>query len=139
MPAATRWKMGKGQAMSDDLRETMDQVKKQRHRTERRQGERRAGEERRKGGPSNYCGPERRSGGRDRRNSPERRLGGIAGRREEDRKAFEERIENGELTLEEVEFIRAIDRYKRKYNRPFPAWSEVLLILKQLGYTKDAI
>ena len=124
--------------MSDDLRQSMDDVKEQRQRRERRQGERRAGEDRRKGGPSNYCGPERRSG-RDRRNAPERRLGGIAGRREEDRKAFEERIENGELTLEEVEFIRAIDRYKRKYSRPFPTWSEVLLVIKQLGYTKDSI
>ena len=116
---------------------TDQETEERRHRTERRQGERRTGPERRQGGPSDYCGAERRKG--DRRRSPERRLGGIAGRREEDRKAFEDRIENGELTLEEVEFIRAIDRYKRKFSRPFPTWSEVLLILKQLGYTKDAI
>lgn len=107
-------------------------------RRERRQGDRRDGPDRRLGGPSDYCGPERRQGS-DRRNSPERRLGGIAGRREEDRKAFTDRIDNGELTLEEVEFIRAIDRYKRRYERPFPSWSEVLLILKQLGYTKDSL
>lgn len=107
-------------------------------RRERRAGERRDGPDRRQVGPSDYCGPERRQGA-DRRHSPERRLGGIAGRREEDRKVFTERIENGELTLEEVEFIRAIDRYKRKFDRPFPSWSEVLLILKQLGYTKDSI
>ena len=108
-----------------------------RERRERREGERRSGVDRRQGGPSDYCGPERRKG--PRRRSPERRLGGIAGRREEDRKAFEDRIDSGELTLEEVEFIRAIDRYKRTHNRPFPSWSEVLLVIKQLGYTKDAI
>lgn len=127
------------EAKQDDLSQSLDEVlTDERRGTERRQGERRASADRRKGGPSDYCGPERRSG-RDRRNSPERRLGGIAGRRAEDRKAFEDRIENGELTLEEVEFIRAIDRYKRKYDRPFPTWSEVLLVVKQLGYTKDSI
>lgn len=128
----------KGKTVPDDLSESVDQMLDKRQRRERRGGERRDGADRRQGGPSNYCGPERRAEG-DRRKSPERRLGGIAGRREEDRQAFEERIENGELTLEEVEFIRAIDRYKRKYSRPFPSWSEVLLILKQLGYTKDSI
>jgi hypothetical protein len=124
--------------MADDLSGSVDETKVNQRKGERRQGERRAGEDRRKGGPTDYCGPERRSGA-DRRKSPDRRLGGIAGRREEDRKAFEERIENGELTLEEVEFIRAVDRYKRKFSRPFPSWSEVLLIVKQLGYTKDSI
>lgn len=124
--------------MADDLSESVDEVTAEQRKGERRQSERRAAEDRRKGGPTNYCGSERRSGA-DRRKSPDRRLGGISGRREEDRKAFEERIENGELTLEEVEFIRAIDRYKRKFSRPFPSWSEVLLIVKQLGYTKDSI
>ena len=124
--------------MADDLKESMEQVLKEQRKGERRKSERRAGADRRKDAPSDYCGPERRTGA-DRRLSPERRLGGIAGRREEDRKAFEERIENGELTLEEVEFIRAIDRYKRKFTRPFPSWSEILWIVKDLGYTKDAI
>jgi hypothetical protein len=40
------------------------------------------------------------------------------------------------LTAEELEFIRAIDSYKRKHNRPFPTWSEVLRVLKDLGYQK---
>jgi hypothetical protein len=124
--------------MSDDLIETFESAAGNRERHERRnKSDRRAGADRRQGGPSDYCGPERRQA--DRRITAERRLGGIAGRRAEDRKAFEERIENGELTLEEVEFIRAIDRYKRKYSRPFPTWSEILLIVKELGYTKDAI
>ena len=125
--------------MADDLSDSVEQVlQNRRARKDRRAGERRRGAGRRREAPTDYCGTERRTEG-DRRRSPERRLGGIAGRREEDRKAFEERIENGELTLEEVEFVRAIDRYKRKYDRPFPSWSEVLLVIKQLGYTKDAI
>ena len=133
--------------MSDDLAETLDSTVGKRERRERRQEERRAGKDRRqnqqrKETPADYCGEEHRKGERrkhGRRTTAERRLGGIAGKRAEDRKVFEERIENGELTLEEVEFIRAIDRYKRKYNRPFPSWSEILLIVKELGYTKDAI
>jgi len=124
--------------MSDDLSESVDEVIQNRRGKERRTGERRRGPDRRREGPTDYCGPERRDQA-DRRRSPERRLGGIASRREEDRKAFEERIDNGELSLEEVEFIRAIDRYKRKFSRPFPSWSEVLLVVKQLGYTKDSI
>ena len=33
-----------------------------------------------------------------------------------------------------VEFITAIDAYKRIHERPFPSWSEVLEIVKALGY-----
>ena len=125
--------------MADDLIESAEDVlgATAERRERRTESDRRTGEDRRKGGPSDYCGPERRKG--DRRTHADRRLGGISGRREEDRKAFEERIEKGELTLEEVEFIRAIDRYKRKHSRPFPTWSEILLIVKELGYTKDSI
>ncbi len=39
---------------------------------------------------------------------------------------------------ETVEFIQAIDAYRRRYDRSFPAWSEVLSILKSLGYRKVA-
>ena len=132
--------------MADDMSESMDEVLgdegqavTERRRTDRRNGgDRRGGGDRRREGPTDYCGPERRSGC-GRRNTAEGRLGGISSRRKEDREAFQERIENGELTLEEVEFIRAIDRYKRKYDRPFPTWSEILLIVKQLGYTKEAL
>jgi hypothetical protein len=128
--------------MADDLTESMDDVfaapGPERQRRERRtDDDRRIVVDRRADGPADYCETERRQG--DRRIHAERRLGGIAGRRVEDRKAFEDRIEKGELSLEEVEFVRAIDRYKRRYNRPFPTWSEVLLIAKELGYTKDAL
>ena len=38
----------------------------------------------------------------------------------------------------EVEFMRAMDDYKRKSGRPFPTWSEVLEVLISLGYRKVA-
>ncbi|MCP4782430.1 MAG: hypothetical protein GY878_02625 [Fuerstiella sp.] len=38
----------------------------------------------------------------------------------------------------EVEFMRAMDNYKRKSGRPFPTWSEVLEVLISLGYRKVA-
>ena len=38
----------------------------------------------------------------------------------------------------EVEFMRAMDDYKRKSGRPFPTWSEVLEVMMSLGYRKVA-
>ena len=37
---------------------------------------------------------------------------------------------------EEFEFIQAIERFKAEHDQPFPSWTEVLAILKSLGYTK---
>jgi hypothetical protein len=128
---------------NDELLETLQETI-----TEARAGSgRRAGTERRSGRPSNYGGPERRDSnnrrsGMERRDSRDRRAGmdrRHALRRNEDQQAFQKRVEEGELTLEEVEFVRAVDRYKRKFNRPFPTWSEVLAIVKELGYTRDSL
>ena len=41
-----------------------------------------------------------------------------------------------EMAPEVLEFIQAMDDYKRLHNRPFPNWSEVLGVLKVLGYEK---
>ena len=41
-----------------------------------------------------------------------------------------------EMKADVLEFITAIDDYKRANQRPFPTWSEVLDIIKDLGYTK---
>jgi len=38
----------------------------------------------------------------------------------------------------EIEFMRAMDEYKRRSGRPFPTWSEVLEVLVALGYRKVA-
>ena len=39
---------------------------------------------------------------------------------------------------DEAEFMKAMDRYKRENRRPFPTWSEVLEVLRSLGYRKVA-
>ena len=37
---------------------------------------------------------------------------------------------------EEIEFMKAMDLYKRANRRPFPTWSEVLEVLIALGYRR---
>jgi len=63
----------------------------------------------------------------DRRRGPGRRRGEV-------RRAAEE----GEITGELLEFIMAIDEYKKTNDRPFPSWSEVFEIIQYLGYRKVA-
>jgi len=83
--------------------------------------------------PERRGGVERRSSVVDRRSGLERRRG-PGRRRPESRKAAEE----GELTSEQFEFVMAMDEYKRANKRPFPSWTEVLEVIKYLGYRKVA-
>lgn len=39
---------------------------------------------------------------------------------------------------DEVEFMTAMDDYKRRSGRQFPTWSEVLEVMRSLGYRKVA-
>ena len=78
-------------------------------------------------------GKECRKGGSDRRVGMDRRRG-PGRRRGEVRRAAEE----GEITGELLEFIMAIDEYRRINERPFPSWSEVFEIVHYLGYRKVA-
>lgn len=39
---------------------------------------------------------------------------------------------------DEIEFMKAMDQYKRDNRRPFPTWSEVLEVLAALGYRRVA-
>jgi hypothetical protein len=41
-----------------------------------------------------------------------------------------------ELTGDVLEFIRAMHAYQQKYRRRYPSWSEVLYVLRTLGYAK---
>src|SRR5437764_14144629 len=43
-----------------------------------------------------------------------------------------------DYTDEEILFMKAMDQYKRDNRRPFPTWSEVLEVLRALGYRKVA-
>ena len=83
--------------------------------------------------------PERRSGRDRRQNVVDRRLEldrqrGPGRRLTDERKSAEE----GNMSDEQFEFVMAVDEYKRKNSRPFPTWTEVLELIKALGYRKVA-
>ncbi len=65
-------------------------------------------------------------------------------RRKSDRRKVERRRQIDPTTCErdykpaEVEFMKAIDDYKRRSGRQVPTWSEVLEVLTDLGYRKIA-
>ena len=79
--------------------------------------ERRKGERRTRDVPVEV---ERRTG-KDRRQGPRRKRS----------------INQYDLEAETLEFIRAINRFKERTGRAFPTWSEVLQILRDLGYEKQ--
>jgi hypothetical protein len=41
-----------------------------------------------------------------------------------------------EFDAHDLEFLQAIDRYKREKRRPFPTWGEALAVLRALGWRK---
>ena len=41
-----------------------------------------------------------------------------------------------DTTPDELEFALAMYAYQKKHRRRYPAWSEVLFVLKSLGYAK---
>ena len=61
----------------------------------------------------------------------ERRRG--PGRRLSD---FVKSAEEGEMTGEQFLFLMAIDAFKQVNGKTFPAWSDVLEIVRKLGYRK---
>ncbi len=82
---------------------------------------------------SEYRGPDRRTSvvadesftGLERRRGPGRR-----------RSDFVKSAEEGEMTPEQFLFIQAMDVYKRVNNSPYPSWTEVLEVMRKLGYRK---
>ncbi len=82
---------------------------------DRRQGDRRQSVVERR---TSYTGLERRRG---------------PGRRRSD---FMKAAEEGEMTQEQFLFVAAIDAYKRVNDKPFPTWTEVLEVIRKLGYRK---
>lgn len=83
----------------------------------RRQRDRRIGQD------SNYENEERRQG-------PRRK---VERRRQIDPTTCERDYNGGE-----IEFMRAMDEYKRRSGRQFPTWSEVLEVIYSLGYRQVA-
>jgi hypothetical protein len=80
-----------------------------------------------------WDGAERRTNVVDRRLGLDRRRG-PGRRRAEDRKSAEE----GQMTNEQFEFLMAIEEYKKKNAKLFPTWTEVLEVMKAMGYRKVA-
>ncbi len=76
---------------------------------------------------------ERRKSVVDRRGSFDRRRGPGHRRTPERRDA-----EEGQMNDEQFEFLMAIDEYKRANQRPFPTWTEVLEVIRAIGYRKVA-
>ncbi|MAT80013.1 MAG: hypothetical protein CMJ29_00015 [Phycisphaerae bacterium] len=61
----------------------------------------------------------------------ERRRG--PGRRRSD---FLRSAEEGEMTQEQFLFVQAIDAFKRVNGKTFPTWTDVLEVIRRLGYRK---
>ena len=90
-----------------------------------------------------------RIGGDRRSNKTERRVAGseVNHTGEERRAAPRRKVERRRLidpttcerdySGDEIEFMRAMDDYKRKSGRMFPTWSEVLEVVRGLGYTRQ--
>jgi hypothetical protein len=96
--------------------------------------DRRVGADRRQrtAAEAEYTGPERRSGSERRSATGLERRRGPGRRRSDDRKAAEE----GEMTAEQFEFCMAIQTYKKVNKKMYPTWTEVLEVVRQLGYRK---
>ncbi|HSI36273.1 MAG: hypothetical protein ACAI43_19210 [Phycisphaerae bacterium] len=96
--------------------------------------DRRSGLERRQASAeaSGYTGPERRSGTERRVDTGLERRRGPGRRRSDERKSAEE----GEMTGEQFEFVMAIQTYKKVNKKLYPTWTEVLEVMRQLGYRK---
>jgi hypothetical protein len=84
---------------------------------------------------------DRRQADRRKRNVPvalERRTGQERRQEGERRRQVDPTTCERDYNDDEIEFMRAMDFYKRANRRPFPTWSEVLEVLRALGYRKVA-
>ena len=43
-------------------------------------------------------------------------------------------VDHQQLELERVEFLRAMDLYKRQTGKTFPTWTEVLEVIRSIGW-----
>ncbi|MBY0308321.1 MAG: hypothetical protein K2Q09_06235 [Phycisphaerales bacterium] len=49
---------------------------------------------------------------------------------------FSRAAEEGELTGEQFLFVKAIEEFKRGNNKTYPSWTDVLEVVRLLGYRK---
>ena len=82
---------------------------------------------------------DRRETDRRKKNEPvtvERRVG--QRRKVERRRQIDPTTCERDYSGDEIEFMKAMDDYKRQSGRQFPTWSEVLEVIRSLGYRKVA-
>ncbi len=87
------------------------------------------------------CVTDRRGNDRRKRNIPvamERRSGKDRRDLGERRRQIDPTTCERDYNNDEIEFMKAMDQYKRENRRPFPTWSEVLEVLRAMGYRKVA-
>lgn len=89
--------------------------------------ERRA-QNRRIGGDRRASGKDVKFDGEERRKAPRRQV--------ERRRLIDPTTCERDYSGDEIEFMKAMDEYKRKSGRMFPTWSEVLEVVRSLGYAK---
>jgi hypothetical protein len=83
--------------------------------------------------PQERRGPDRRKGdvgsptGLERRRGPGRRLSD-----------FIKAAEEGEMTQEQFLFLMAMDAFKKANNKVYPSWTDVLEVIRLLGYRKTS-
>lgn len=84
------------------------------------------------------CGQDRRQGDRRKKSIPVAfdRRSGKDRRQSERRRQVDPTTCEKDYTTEEIEFMKAMELYKRLNHRPFPTWSEVLEVVIALGYRK---
>jgi hypothetical protein len=98
-------------------------------RMDRRGGDRRAGD--RRNVVDRRSGADRRAIESSEYTNLERRRG--PGRRLSE---FVRNAEEGEMSKEQFMFLMAIDAFKRANGKGFPSWSDVLEVVRKLGYRK---
>src|SRR5438034_7172141 len=84
---------------------------------------------------------DRRGNDRRKRSVPvaiERRSGKERREQGERRRQIDPTTCERDYTNDEIDFMKSMDQYKRDNRRPFPTWSEVLEVLRALGYRKTA-
>lgn len=79
-----------------------------------------------------------RRSGLDRRNADETEATNLERRRGPGRRRtdFMRSAEEGEMTKEQFMFVMAIDTFKRVNGKTFPTWTDVLEVIRKLGYRK---
>ena len=80
----------------------------------------------------------RRQTAKERRAVPEPEFTGAERRKVERRRQIDPTTCERDYRPDEVEFMKAMDDYKRRSGRQFPTWSEVLEVIRDIGYRKVA-